>query len=41
MATLTQQATYIKNTILEPITQRRFPLVHVLTSKTDNDDEKV
>lgn len=41
MATLTQQPINIKNTILEPILQRRLPLVHVLTSKSENDEEKV
>ncbi len=45
MSTLTvqqqQQPPVIKNTILQKIAQKHLPVVHVLTSRTDNDDEKV
>ena len=36
-ALMVQQQTMIKH----KIPQNRLPLVHVLTSRTDNDDEKV
>ncbi len=41
MATLIQQQPSIKSIILEPIQQKRLPLVHVLTSKPESDEEKV
>ena len=41
MATLIQQQLSMKSILLEPIQQKRLPLVHVLTSKTENDEEKV
>ncbi len=41
MATLTQQQPPMRNTILEPLLQKRLPLVHVLTSKIESDEEKV
>ncbi len=36
-----QQKPVIKNTILPKIPQNHLPLVHVLTSRTDNDYDKV
>lgn len=41
MATLTQQQPMMRNTTLETISQKRLPLVHVLTSKTESYEEKV
>lgn len=44
MSTLTvqqQKQPVIKSTILQKIPQDHLPLVHVLTSRTDNDNEKV
>jgi hypothetical protein len=41
MATLIQQQPTMRNTILEPLSQNRLPLVHVLTSKPESDEEKV
>jgi hypothetical protein len=41
MSTLTQQQPSTKSILLEPIPQKRLPLVHVLTSKPENDEEKV
>ncbi|CAF1262817.1 unnamed protein product [Rotaria sordida] len=40
MATLMQQQPTMKNIALETIPQKRFPLVHVLTSKTESDEIK-
>ncbi|CAF3352412.1 unnamed protein product [Rotaria sp. Silwood1] len=36
-----QQQSIIKNTFLPKISQNRLPLVHVLTSITDNDEQKI
>lgn len=36
-----QQQPSMKNTPLEMLTQKNYPLVHVLTSKTESDDAKV
>jgi len=36
-----QKQPVIKNTILEKIPQNNLPIVHVLTSRIDNNDEKV
>jgi hypothetical protein len=36
-----QKQPVIKNSILEKIPQNNLPIVHVLTSRTDNNDEKV
>jgi hypothetical protein len=41
MATLTQQQPLMRNVTLGTISQKRFPLVHILTSKTESDEEKV
>jgi hypothetical protein len=41
MTTLTRQQSATRNTTLETIPQKRFPLVHVLTSKSENDEDKV
>lgn len=43
MATMIQQQPSQKmgSSTLEPLLQKRFPLVHILTSKPENDDEKV
>jgi hypothetical protein len=41
MTTLMQQQSATRNTALETIPQKRFPLVHVLTSKSENDEDKV
>ncbi|CAF3249567.1 unnamed protein product, partial [Rotaria sp. Silwood2] len=40
MATLMQQQPTMRTTALETIPQKRFPLVHVLTSKTESDEIK-
>jgi hypothetical protein len=43
MSTLTvqqQKKPVIKNTILPKIRQNHLPIVHVLTSRTDNDDDE-
>ncbi|CAF3693408.1 unnamed protein product, partial [Rotaria sp. Silwood1] len=40
MVTLMQQQLMMQNTTLETIPQKRFPLVHVLTSKTESDELK-
>jgi len=36
-----QQQSVTKNSILQKIPQNRLPVVHILTSRSDNDDEKV
>jgi len=36
-----QKQPVMKNTILQKIPQNNLPIVHVLTSRTDNHDEKV
>ena len=36
-----QQQSTMGSTTLETLTQKRFPLVHILTSKPENEDEKV
>ena len=41
MATLTQQQPTMRSTLLEPLPQKHFPLVHILTSKPENDEVKV
>ena len=42
MATMIQQQmTKMGSSTFEPLTQKRLPLVHILTSKPENDDEKV
>ncbi len=41
MTTLTRQQSATRSTALETIPQKRFPLVHVLTSKSENDEDKV
>ena len=41
MATLMQQQPTMKDLSLETIPQHRFPLVHVLTSKSESDEAKV
>jgi hypothetical protein len=41
MTTLTQQQSATRSTTLETIPQNRFPLVHVLTSKSENNEDKV
>jgi hypothetical protein len=41
MATLTQQQPNLRNLTFETTPQKRFPLVHVLTSKSESDEEKV
>lgn len=42
MATMIQQQmSNMGSSTFEPLTQKRLPLVHILTSKPENDDEKV
>ena len=41
MATLIQQQPSMKSTTFETLSQKRFPLVHVLTSRTESVEEKV
>lgn len=36
-----QQQSIVKSLILPKISQNRLPIVHILTSRTDNDDERV
>ena len=41
MATLTELQPFIKRTTSANLSQKHYPLVHVLTSKPENSDDKV
>lgn len=41
MAMLMQRQATMESRTFETMPQKRFPLVHVLTSKTESDDTKV
>ena len=41
MATITEQQSTMKSVTLTTMQEKRFPLVHILTSKPEQDDEKV